>query len=90
MKIGWDRLTKLIVLFFLLMSFCMLITSYEFPIFQLEDFSPELIKIEIGHIGSEASRFLWDYRLIDLIAQAFVLFVTAACAVAILRNGAKK
>jgi hypothetical protein len=90
MKIGWDRLMKLIVVFFLLLSFGMLIIGYEFPTFQLENLSQELIKVEMGHIGSEASRFLWNYRLIDLIAQAFVLFVTAACAVAILRTGTKK
>lgn len=90
MEIDWGRLTKLTTVIFVLLVFCMVIISYEFPAFQYENFSPELVKIEMNRIGREVSRFLWDYRLIDLIAQAFVLFATAACCVAILRTGEKK
>ncbi|MEA2090441.1 MAG: hypothetical protein U9O89_06785 [Thermoproteota archaeon] len=90
MKIDWSRLTGLITVVFVLLVFCMVIISYEFPAFQYENFSPELVKIEINKIGSEVSRFLWDYRLIDLIAQAFVLFAAAACCVAMLRTREKK
>ena len=38
----------------------------------------------------ETVEFLWTYRLIDLMAQAFVLFAAAACCVAVLRTEEKE
>lgn len=66
-----------IVLAILIIS--MLVVSHEFPILN----SAETVKME-------TTEFLWTYRLIDLIAQAFVLFAAAACCVAILRAGEKE
>ncbi|MGQ9759458.1 MAG: hypothetical protein ACUVQ5_02650 [Candidatus Methanomethylicaceae archaeon] len=37
-------------------------------------------------IGSGYSRFLWENRSIDLIAQAFVMFVAAVSCLAIFRE----
>ena len=37
-------------------------------------------------IGQQASRFLWTYRLLDVFAGAFLVFVAAACCVAMLRE----
>ena len=42
--------------------------------------------VEISEqLSAEASRFMWNYRSLDLIAQAFVLFGAAVGCLAILR-----
>lgn len=74
MKTAWIRLTGLTTTVLVLLFFSMLIVRYEFPIFN----SAETVEIE-------TTEFLWTYRVIDLIAQAFVLFAAAACCVAVLR-----
>ncbi len=66
-----------------------LIFKYEFPASQYTgtpvELSRELVKADTEEIGLEVSWFLWNYRVIDLIAQAFVLFATATCCIALLR-----
>jgi len=37
-------------------------------------------------IGQEMSSFLWHYRALDLVAQAFVLFAAATCCISMLRG----
>lgn len=64
--------------------FSMLVFRYEFPAFEYAVSSTGLVE-DSAEVGLEVSRFLWTYRLIDLIAQAFVLFAAAACCVAVLR-----
>ena len=90
MKIDWVRVVGLTTAVLVVLVFSMLIVRYGFPAFEYASSSAELIKIETTAIGPEVSRFLWTYRLIDLIAQAFVLFAAAACCVAVLRAGEKK
>lgn len=74
MRIDWIRVTGLTAVILTLLIFSMLIIRSEFPAFD------HLDRVEI-----ETTEFLWNYRLIDLIAQAFVLFAAAACCVAVLR-----
>jgi len=90
MKIGWIRVAGLAVVVLAVLIFSMLVVRYGFPAFEYASPSSELVKIETSTIGQEVSRFLWTYRLIDLIAQAFVLFAAAACCVAVLRAEEKK
>jgi hypothetical protein len=66
--------------------FSTLIVEYEFPIFKYAEPPAQLVENETAIIGQEVSRFLWNYRVIDLITQAFVLFAAAACCVALLRT----
>ena len=82
----------LITTVFAALIFSTLIVEYEFPVFEYADPDqpPELVEIETPIIGPEVSRFLWDYRVIDLIAQAFVLFAAAACCMALLRTEERK
>lgn len=37
-------------------------------------------------IGQYASSFLWTYRVLDVLAGAFLVFIAAACCVAMLRE----
>ncbi len=74
MRINRNRVVGLTAIILVLLIFSMLVVSYEFPI---------LIYSET--VDMETTEFLWTYRLIDLIAQAFVLFAAAACCVAVLR-----
>lgn len=62
-----------------LLILSLLVINHEFPILS----SAETVEIE-------TTDFLWTYRLIDMMAQAFVLFAAAACCVAVLRNEEKK
>ncbi|MFQ6064614.1 MAG: hypothetical protein ACE5L6_03980 [Candidatus Bathyarchaeia archaeon] len=85
MKIDWVRVAELAVTVLSLLVFSILVVTHEFPAFQYATSTEGLVKIDMSKIGLEVSQFLWTHRLLDLIAQAFVLFVAAACCVAILR-----
>ena len=57
----------------------LLVAKHEFP-----------IRIFPANVDIEITEFLWNYRLIDVMSQAFVLFIAAACCVALLRVEEKK
>lgn len=88
MEIDRIRVAGLTAAVLAALFFSMLIVEYEFPVFKYADPDqpPKLVENKTAVIGQEVSRFLWDYRVIDLIAQAFVLFAAAACCVALLRT----
>jgi len=90
MRIDWVRVAGITVVVSAVLIFSMLIVRYGFPAFEYASPSAELVEVETTAIGPEVSQFLWTYRLIDLIAQAFVLFAAAACCVAVLRAEEKK
>jgi len=49
------------------------------------------IKIEVSKsLGPETANFIWNYRSLDLITQAFVLFGAATGCLAILREKRKE
>jgi len=85
MEIDRVRMAGLTAIVLVVLVFSMLVVRYEFPAFDYADPPTELIEVKTTVIGLEVSRFLCTYRLIDLIAQAFVLFAAAACCVAVLR-----
>ena len=74
MGMNRNRAVGLTAVVLVMLAFSILVVSYEFPILN----SAETVEME-------TTEFLWTYRLIDLIAQAFVLFAAAACCVAVLR-----
>ncbi|MDH5375983.1 MAG: hypothetical protein OEZ21_09320 [Candidatus Bathyarchaeota archaeon] len=92
MEIDRIGVVGLITTVFAALIFSTLIVEYEFPVFKYADPDqpPKLVESETAIIGQEVSRFLWDYRAIDLIAQAFVLFAAAACCTALLRTEERK
>jgi hypothetical protein len=87
MGIDRIRLAGLTTVILAILVFWMLIVEYDFVVFRYVDPDqiPELVENDTSIIGQEVSWFLWNYRVIDLIAQAFVLFAAAACCMALLR-----
>lgn len=92
MGIDRIRLAGLTAVVLAILIFWMLIVEYDFPAFKYvdPDQPPELVENDPSIIGQRVSRFLWNYRVIDLIAQAFVLFAAAACCMALLRVEERK
>jgi multisubunit Na+/H+ antiporter MnhB subunit len=64
--------------------FGIIITQNGFPSFEQATLNGRL-KATTQPIGQQVSSFMWTYRSIDIITQAFVLFVAAAGCLAILR-----
>jgi len=79
MRIDWVRVAGITVVVSAVLIFSMLVLRSEFPVFD-----------HVEPVEIETTEFLWTYRLIDMIAQAFVLFAAAACCVAVLRVKEKK
>jgi multisubunit Na+/H+ antiporter MnhB subunit len=74
-----------VVLFAALM---MVVLSEPFPTSTLAH--SEMIPTQPGaEIGGAMSRFLWDFRGMDLTFQTLVLFTTAICCLALLREELK-
>ncbi len=92
MEIDLIRLAGLTTVILAILIFWMLIVEYDFPAFKYVDPNqpPELVENDTSIIGQRVSWFLWNYRVIDLIAQAFVLFAAAACCMALLRIEERK
>ena len=72
------RVAGLITTVFAALIFSTLIVEHEFPVFKYAE-PPAEPPVDL-------SQFLWNYRVIDLIAQAFVLFAAAACCMALLKT----
>lgn len=92
MEIDRIRVAGLIATVLAVIIFSALIVEHEFPAFKYAEADQRaiLVECETGIIGQEVSRFLWNYRVVDLIAQAFVLFAAAACCTALLRIEERK
>ena len=86
------RLAELTAVVLAILIFWMLIVEYDFPAFKYVDPNqpPELVENDTSIIGQRVSRFLWNYRVLDLMGQAFVLFAAATCCMALLRVEERK
>jgi hypothetical protein len=90
MRFLWNNIVRILVISLFLLISTIIILSNGFPTFLYASSSVELIQINEGLIGQKVSHFMWSYRLIDLIAQSFVLFLTATCCIAILSSKEEK
>jgi hypothetical protein len=86
------RLAGLTAVFLAILIFWMFIVEYDFPVFKYvgPNPPPELVENDTSIIGQRVSWFLWNCRVLDLIAQAFVLFASATCCMALLRVEERK
>ncbi len=89
MKANYARAGACALIILTILIIFMFIVENEFPIFKYAGTPTEppveLVEADISKIGQEVSKFLWNYRATDLIAQAFVLFAAATSCVALLR-----
>ena len=70
------------VLLFLLLS----LVHQGFTVFKYAPSGMEKALIPVGEeVGREVSQVLWEHRQLDLIALAFMLFITGACCSSLLR-----
>ena len=65
------------------------IAQHPFPSFAYANPADHLISVN-GDVGPPDSSFLWSYRSMDLIAQAFVIFAASAGCLAVLRIGERE
>jgi len=73
----------------LLGAFLYILASEPFPSSSLVH--SEMIPIKPGsEIGGAMSGFLWDFRGMDLMFQTLILFTTAICCLALLREETRK
>jgi len=70
-------------------SFMVVLTQSPFP--HSTATHSEMIQTKPGsEIGGSMSRFLWDFRGLDLTFQTLILFSTAICCLALLREEYKQ
>jgi len=70
-------------------GFYYILASEPFPSSSLVH--SEMIPIQPGsRIGGAMSGFLWDFRGMDLMFQTLILFTTAICCLALLREEMRK
>lgn len=87
MRVVWSRIYASIIMIVVVCLLFVMI-QLDFPCFEYAQ-SPvheTLVPVE-GEIGREVSSALWAQRQLDLIALAFLLFVTAAGCSTTLRIG---
>lgn len=65
---------------------CVFIAQNSFPAFQYASYSNPHMANVTQSVGKEVSKFMWESRSLDLIAQALVLFGAAIGCLAILRS----
>ena len=69
----------------LFLSYLLIVANEPFPVHSFRH--RELVPIRpLGDIGMAVSGFLWEYRGFDLLVQALLLFATAMCCLAMLRE----
>ncbi len=60
--------------------------TLSFPAFEYRASDASLVPAEpFGDIAEHASRFLWEYRALDLTVQAFVITAAVICCLALLK-----
>ena len=81
-----DRITAVGALFALLAIafFAVVAMQQTYPLFEYATPSDHYVDVA-QNIGPEYSRFMWNTRSLDLVAQAFVILAAAAGSLAMLR-----
>ena len=60
--------------------------ALSFPAFEYRASDASLVPAEpYGDIAEHASRFLWEYRALDLTVQAFVITAAVICCLALIK-----
>jgi hypothetical protein len=84
MKINAVLIVGVIFVVLVIAVFIIVASQTPFPTFKYATQTSQYVNIS-SNIGPEDSQFMWTNYDLTLIAQAFVLFASAAAALAILR-----
>jgi multisubunit Na+/H+ antiporter MnhB subunit len=83
-----SKVTVALVVVLIFASLMMVLVRDPFPSSTMVH--SEMISTQPGsEIGSAMSKFLWDFRGMDLTFQTLILFTTAICCLALLREEMK-
>ena len=83
-----NKVTVALVVVLIFASLMMVLVREPFPSSHMAH--NEMIPTQPGsEIGSAMSKFLWDFRGMDLTFQTLILFTTAICCLALLREELK-
>lgn len=63
-----------------------LVLTHDVIVFEYLRTRVQFVLSAAPDIGQQASGFLWTYRVLDVFAGAFLVFVAAACCIAMLRE----
>ncbi len=63
-----------------------LVLKHDVTVFEYLRTRVQFVLSAASDIGQQASGFLWTYRVLDVFAGAFLVFVAAACCIAMLRE----
>lgn len=90
-KIGASTIISAICAFITAVLLVYITSTVEFPYFPYvyRFFNPVTVTPSTPTVGQEMSRFLWENRGLDLIAQAVLLFASASGCIAMLRTEKK-
>jgi hypothetical protein len=70
-----------------LISYNTLDVSFPFFKYASNSINERLVPSEpFDNIAAAVSRFMWDYKSLDLIAQAFVLLAAVICSIALMKQ----
>ncbi len=85
MRSDWITIAGGVLAAMLAVSLVALAVQHPFQVFGYGDVSGRLLP-DSADLGPEASRFMWTYRGLDVIAQAFAIFAAAIACLAMLRS----
>lgn len=83
-KADWMSLSGIFLSIVTILIIFAILSTNAFPIFEMLEFEPDLVK-STSDVGQQTANILWSRRYPDLIAQAFLIFASAACCIAMLR-----
>jgi hypothetical protein len=81
-------LASFVFLLLSLITFLWLAAEYDFPLlaYVLETLPRPLLPLRpFKGVSSGVGRFLWDWRVLDLLSQAFVILSAVICCLALLK-----
>jgi len=85
MGLGKIEVAGLILILVAVVAVFAFISENRFPAFAYTEHIWSPVRVSES-VGPDTASFMWSYRSIDLIAQAFVLFGAAVGCLAILRS----
>ncbi len=85
MRLDWITIAGAALAAIVVMSLAALVIQHPFHAFSYEQVADRLLP-DSGDLGPGASQFMWTYRGLDIVAQAFAIFAAAIACLAMLRS----